>query len=420
MAGIAANAVVLSGYFDAFTGYAIRNFTTNTLHLNWNFPPPFSSHLDLLAVVVLVFLFLVSFIGLQLTTLFNNVIAAINVIVLILISVCGFIYGDFKNLTSVKYTNGVNGVIKGSSIVMYAFFGFESSTFAIEEAINPTRNIPLSLILSLILVTLVYCGASLSLNLMQPFTLIDMDSSYPSAFKSVGWMHATVSLGPIMSLTGALLISIYSLQRIIFSMSKDGLLFEFLAKIHPKTKVPHLATLVSFLITLFLVIFIDMKSLIGFVDISGFLTYSAVACGLLMVRYCIVDDQTSQALNDVDEEEEEQGALMSETTFDDGCCFLDSDDAPAIRISAANLISEGSQPNFFESRFYAMLIISFIFLFNLFISIPLNAFDQFNIPVFIMMVAVNMFLLVILSFFKQANMQTSSLSFKVRQQDNKI
>ncbi len=188
------------------------------------------------------------------------------------------------------YTSGFTGVIKGSSVVFYAFIGFESSTFAINEAIKPARNIPLSLIISLVIMTLTYCGASLSLNLMQAFDQINIYASYPTAFKSVTWMYNVVSIGPIISLSAALYISTYSIARMAYSMSSDGLVFEYLSRIHPRTKIPHLATYTSLGITLLLTVLFDIENLIGFANISGFLIYSFIGLGLLVVRYFHKDE----------------------------------------------------------------------------------------------------------------------------------
>ncbi|RMZ97136.1 cationic amino acid transporter 3, partial [Brachionus plicatilis] len=132
---------------------------------------------------------------------------------------------------------------------------------------------------------LTYCGSSLSLNLMQPFDKIDLHSSFPSAFKNVKLMYFVVSIGPIMSLIGSLVSSIFSTARIAYTMSKDGLLFKCLSSVNVSSKVPDMATIWSMIICLLLILLFDVENLIGFTDISGFLIYSAVAMGLLVMRY---------------------------------------------------------------------------------------------------------------------------------------
>ena len=168
---------------------------------------------------------------------------------------------------------------------MYAFFGFESSTFAIEETIEPARNTPLSLLISLSLTLVLYCSSSLSLVLMKPFDTIDVHASYPDAFASVRLVYLIVSIGPLISMSGGLVSNVYAIVRLAFNMAKDGLLFRCFGQVDARTKIPRVATIISMTLCMALVLAIDIKDLIGFVDISGFLTYSLVAMGLLVLRY---------------------------------------------------------------------------------------------------------------------------------------
>ncbi len=313
LASISATSITWSQYLNAFTNNTITPFITD--NVPWpSIGPPFSPYLDLPALAITVLMFLISLLAIDITTMFNNILATINILLLIVVATAGFIYGDFSNLTSVPYTSGFTGVIKGSSVVFYAFIGFESSTFAINEAIKPARNIPLSLIISLVIITLTYCGASLSLNLMQAFDQINIYASYPTAFKSVTWMYNVVSIGPIISLSAALYISTYSIARMAYSMSSDGLVFEYLSRIHPRTKIPHLATYTSLGITLLLTVLFDVENLIGFANISGFLIYSLIGLGLLVVRYFhkdeIIDENAVETIGINSEPNEDTNVLI--------------------------------------------------------------------------------------------------------------
>jgi amino acid transporter len=298
----AAASLTWSNYLDAAFDHKIKNFTQNTLHLKWDLKSPFTNYLDLPALFITILLFLISLREIRITGLFNNTLAILNITLLGIITVGGIIYGKIENLTQVKYRNGFEGIIKGTSVVMYAFFGFESSTFAIEEAINPSKNIPLSMIISLVVLNVIYCGASISLNLMQPFTEIDNHAAYPNAFKNVPFMHTIVTIGPIVSLMGTLVSTVYAIARVLLSMSKDGLVFKFLSRINPSTRVPDYATLVSGFLCIILIALIDVEDLIGFTDINGFLTYSLIAIGLLVLRYC--GDQEDENISNVNTDQD--------------------------------------------------------------------------------------------------------------------
>jgi APA family basic amino acid/polyamine antiporter len=120
---------------------------------------------------------------------------------------------------------------------------------------------------------------------MQPFDKIDPHAPFPTAFRSTPRpLYSIVSVGPLISLSGALFTSIYSTARIVYTMANDGLLFAPLAAISSRTHVPHTATLFTLFLSVLLIIVIDVPGLVGFTDITGFLTYSLTALALLTVR----------------------------------------------------------------------------------------------------------------------------------------
>ena len=124
LASIAATSLAWSSYLDSTTGYAIRNFTMSKMHLHWDLNSPFNNYVDVPAVLVLILLFLISLRGLNLSVTFNNVLAMLNITLLVIITISGFVYGSFSNLTKTPYTNGFQGIIQSASIVIYAVTGF--------------------------------------------------------------------------------------------------------------------------------------------------------------------------------------------------------------------------------------------------------------------------------------------------------
>ncbi len=403
LASTSAISITWSQYLNSLTNNTIKNFTVE--HIPWPaIGSPFSTYLDVTALTITTILFLISLLAIEITTIFNNILAVANILLLLVISAAGFIYGDFSNLTNVSYTAGLTGVIKGSSVVLYAFIGFETSTFAINEAVKPGRNIPLSLIISLSIITLTYCGASLSLNLMQPFNQINTDASYPTAFKSVDWMYNVVSIGPIVSLSAILYMSTYSVSRMAFSMSKDGLVFKYLSRIHPKTKIPHLATCTSLVITLILTVLFDVENLIGFANISGFLIYSSIGLGLLVVRYFHKNEIIN--VNIV-------GATGINTDSN-------ADTDGLLRVRARTGIVDRIQDyacryGFFKSRNNALFLIFFIFFQNMALFGILNNLQSDRLISIVSGIGIlsNILAVVTLGLFKQTD-ATTDISFKVR------
>jgi amino acid transporter len=418
LASIAATSITWSSYLDSMTNHAISNFTINKLHLKWNIGIYFSDHLDIAAILVLIIIYLIAFRGLTLTTMFNNTIAIANIILLLTISIAGFVFGKFDNLTKTPYQNGFDGVIKGSSVVMYAFLGFESSTYAIGEAKNPSYNVPVSLFCSVAIINLVYCGASLALNLMVPFDQIDVHASYPNAFQNIKPMFWIVSFGPILSLTGTLVSSIYSTDRCAYTMSKDGLLFKYLSYIHKTTKIPYLATLTSLIICIFLIVAIDIKDLIGFTDISAFLIYSTVAMSLLIVRYY---HNTSEYINDRNNNISNRSDL-AESAFQDNinesAQLLPNDSINYDSNINSNETKSRFRCNFFQNRTNSLLIIVYIFysnvlFFGLINNLHSKSVTHLKLIIAIIMATSNFLATIILYLFKQKNHANTNGSFKV-------
>lgn len=409
VASISATAITWSSYLDAFTNNTVKNFVINDLHAEWShLGAPFSSYLDVSAIFITTILFLISLLGIKVATVFNNTLAIINIALLVIISVAGFIYGDFSNLTKAPFTGGFGGIIKGSSIVFYAFIGFESSTFAINESINPARNIPLSLIIAIVIITLTYCGASMSLILMQPFNEIDISASYPTAFDSIPWMKVVVSIGPLISLAAALYIATYGIARMGYSMAKDGLIFKFLSAIHPKTNIPHLATLLSLAFTLLLTLTLDIQNLIGFANISGFLMYSFIGVGLLVVRYFHDDFIPIHEENSYDINQDHDILYDSISSNDN---LLNRADNRKNTLGK-RIQNACSKYRFFRSKYNAVIVVFFVFFSNILFFGLMNHIDDLQTVFLIIGLISNLVSVIVLSLFKQTD-RANMISFRV-------
>lgn len=120
LTSIAAISLTWSSYLDSLTNNLVKNFTIETLHLSWNpnHISPFSTYLDLPACAITLALFLISFRGIHASSLFNNALAVLNIGLLTIISIGGFVFGRLDNMQFGKYSNGFEGVIKGASIVV--------------------------------------------------------------------------------------------------------------------------------------------------------------------------------------------------------------------------------------------------------------------------------------------------------------
>ena len=278
-----------SGYFDSLFNHAIKNYTmTHVTH--WLEGPYFPEYPDFVAIAIVLVVMVISSIGVNFSSIVNTVLAAISGCLLIFIACAGFTFADSKNWFEQEggfFPHGISGVFKAAAACFYAFQGFEIIGFSSEETENPKKVIPRAMIGTLAIVTVLYMTVAVSFSLMIPYTHINKNAPFPGAFAfhHVEWVKVITAIGPLFALFNLCILELYTISRTIYSMSTDGLLFQFCSTVNKRTKVPLGPIIVFGPVVILLVLLTDLENLLGFMVMYTFLQYSFFASYMIILRY---------------------------------------------------------------------------------------------------------------------------------------
>jgi APA family basic amino acid/polyamine antiporter len=191
-------------------------------------------------------------------------------------------YGWFQTLPDGKTA----GVLAGASLVFFAYVGFDAVSTAAEEASNPQRDLPFGIVTSLGFCTVIYILVSGLLTGVVNYTELNVSSPVAHALNLLGynWASALISTGVIAGLTTVMLVLYYGLTRIIFAMSRDGLLSPFFGEVNPKTQTPVRVIVLSGIIMAIAAGFIPLGDLAELVNIGTLAAFVLVCLGVLVLR----------------------------------------------------------------------------------------------------------------------------------------
>ncbi|HUQ46630.1 MAG TPA: amino acid permease [Gemmatimonadaceae bacterium] len=216
----------------------------------------------------------------------NNIMVVIKLLVLGLFVVVGAMHIDTSNYVPFA-PNGWRGIHQGAAIVFFAYIGFDAISTAAEETKNPQRNLPIGILGGLAICTVIYVIVGAVATGMVPYVQLRAADPLAKALTLAGFSTASwiVSLGAVVSLSAVLLVFQYGQPRIFFAMARDGLLPRWAAKVHPKTRVPHITTLITGLAVAAGALLADENEIYDLTNIGTLSAFAIVCIGVLALRY---------------------------------------------------------------------------------------------------------------------------------------
>lgn len=243
-----------------------------------------------LAVMYLAGLLCLVCFGIKQGSTLSTIVTSFKILALIITFCVAFANADgIKNWeTSGFAPNGHPGIMTGAVIVFYSYVGFDAMVTMAEEVKNPRRNLPLGIILSILISTVMYVLVAVSVTLMVPYKVL-VDNAAPLAFafkaKGIQWMVILIASCASFGIIAGTLLNLVSQPRIWMCLARDGLIPSRFAEIHSQTRTPLFATIFGGSISLALCGFVPFKVLTSCVSIGALLGLTSVNVSLIMLRH---------------------------------------------------------------------------------------------------------------------------------------
>jgi len=257
-------------------------------HTAWSNAPVilgFKLILDLPAVGIVLAITALIFRGVKETKNAANAMVIIKLIVVVMVIVVGAFYVNPDNWSPFS-PNGMEGVLKGVSSVFFAYIGFDALATTAEECKNPRKDLPRSMVASLIICTILYVLIALVLTGMVSYTELGVGDPLAFVFEKVNlkWMQGIVAVSAVIAMASVLLVFQNGQPRIWMSMSRDGLLPKKFSAIHPKYKTPWFATIITGILVAVPALFMNLKEVTDLSSIGTLFAFVLVNAGVIKME----------------------------------------------------------------------------------------------------------------------------------------
>jgi APA family basic amino acid/polyamine antiporter len=271
-----------------WSGYVNKALAAVGLHV-----PPELLHspaeggiINLPAAAVILILAGLLMVGVRESARFNAAIVFIKLTAIAIFMAVAFAHLDVRNWSPFA-PFGWKGVMGGAALIFFAYIGFDAVSTAADETRNPQRDLPMGIILSLSICTILYIAVGALLTGIAPYQSLDVPSPVADALLNNGvrWAAALVSAGAIAGLTSVMLVMFYGQTRIFFAMSRDRLLPPMFAELNPKTHTPVKVIMACGLVIASIAGFAPISTVAELVNIGTLAAFTLVCAGVIVLRH---------------------------------------------------------------------------------------------------------------------------------------
>jgi basic amino acid/polyamine antiporter, APA family len=258
--------------------------------------PHLTAVLNLPAMFIVAVVTTLLVIGIKESARVNNIMVIIKVFVILLFIGIGFFYVNRANWhpfipknTGVWGHFGWSGVLRGSAVIFFAYIGFDAVSTTAQEAKNPQRDMPLGILGSLSISTVLYILVAAVLTGVVSYSLLNVADPIAVGVDSMGsglyWLRPIIKIAAIAGLSSVILVMMLGQPRIFYSMAKDGLLPPIFAKVHSKFKTPYISQIITGIVALILAGILPINILGELVSIGTLLAFVIVCAGVIVLRW---------------------------------------------------------------------------------------------------------------------------------------
>ncbi len=233
-------------------------------------------------------------IGIKESARFNNAIVFVKVVIVLLVIGFGFMYVNPANWHPFIAKNtgefghfGWSGVARGAAVVFFAYIGFDAVSTAAQEAKNPQRDLPIGMLGSLVICTVLYVLMSLVLTGLAPYRQLGVPHPVAYALEQIpqlAWLRMFTNIGAIAGLASVVLVMLLGQSRVFYSMARDGLLPAAFGRVHPRFRTPYVTTIVTGTAAAMISAIFPIGILGELVSIGTLLAFVLVCAGVIVLR----------------------------------------------------------------------------------------------------------------------------------------